>query len=61
MVECSKHLNTKNSIEQKKKQQEDRDTPDLFSGSPKKHNEELYFVHIYIYIYIYTYIEVRSY
>lgn len=36
MIECSKHLNPENSIEQKKKQQEDGDTPDLFSGSSEK-------------------------
>lgn len=36
MVECSKHLNPQNSIEQEEKQQEDGDTPDLFSWSPVK-------------------------
>lgn len=36
MIECSKHLNPQNSIEQKKKQQEDGDAPDLFSGSSEK-------------------------
>lgn len=40
MIECSKHLNPQNSIEQKKKQQEDGDAPDLFSGSSEKKESE---------------------
>lgn len=36
MVECSEHLDTQNSIKQEEKQQEDGDTPDLFSRSPVK-------------------------
>lgn len=36
MVERSKHLNTQNSIEQEKKQQEDGHTPDLLPGSSAK-------------------------
>lgn len=38
MVERPKHLNAQNSVQKQKKQQEDGHTPDLFSGSPAKKN-----------------------
>lgn len=40
MVKRSKHLNSQNSIEEEKKQQEDGDTPDLFSRSPTNAEKE---------------------
>lgn len=40
-VECPKHLNAQNSIQQEEKQQKDRDAPNLFPRSPTKRKEEM--------------------